>query len=262
MTYQTLSVSCLALFCAVACFPQTPVPLNPIPSRIVGHPNAEQNILASFSPNLVEGRELFAPQGIALDTSVSPNILYVSDTGNNRVLAWKDAAGFTNGQKANLVIGQVDFFQHAAPGPRLRTFTGRVNCPERPGRVGRRSVHRRYGGNNRVLRFRKPFQNAGNLFPDLYIGQPNLSSRAINNNGTGQPGAQGLNFVFNNAFQTVGLAFDTAGNLWITDSGNSRLLRFAASDLAAGGTSGPGGPLTANLLIGNLGVFTSGRRSR
>jgi uncharacterized protein (TIGR03437 family) len=258
MSYQTIPVFCLALFGAVAGFSQTLVPLNTIPSRIVGHPNPEQNTLASLSPNLVEGRELFAPQGIALDTSVSPNILYVADTGNNRVLAWKNAAGFTNGQKADLVIGQLtgqDFYHTLALGPGT-TFQAGLAAPSGLA-VSGGDLYIADTGNNRVLRFRKPFQNAGNLFPDLYIGQPNLSSKAANNNGTAQVGAQGLNFFANSQAQTVGLAFDSAGNLWVADPGNRRVLRFAAADLAAAGTSASGGPLTANLLIGNLGVFTS-----
>jgi uncharacterized protein (TIGR03437 family) len=256
MRYQSLSVSCLVLFGALACFPQAPVPLNVAPSRIVGHPNPEQNSpIASLSPNLVEGRELNGPEGVALDTSVSPPILYVSDTFNNRVLAWKNAAGFTNGQKADLVIGQyqpsgLDFFHTQPLGPGT-TFQAGLNLPSGLA-VSGGDLYVADTGNNRVLRFRKPFQNAANLFPDLFIGQPNLNSRAVNNNGTAQVGAQGLSFVSSGQIQTVNLAFDTAGNLWMTDPGNHRALRFAAADVAAGG-----GPLTANLLIGNLGVFTS-----
>ncbi|MBZ5624050.1 MAG: hypothetical protein LAQ69_35930 [Acidobacteriia bacterium] len=246
MRHHSISVFCLALFGALACYPQTPVLLNTVPSRVVGHPNPEQNTVASASPNLVEGREMAAPQGIALDTSVSPNILYVSDTGNNRVLAWQNAAGFANGQPADLVIGQQDLFHTTAQGPGTTFQTG-LNAPTGLA-VSGGDLYIADTNNNRVLRFRKPFQNQGNLFPDLFIGQPNLNSRAINNNGTGQVGAQGLSLQ---GLQ-VNIAFDSAGNLWMTDPGNRRVLRFAAADVAAGG-----GPLTANLLIGNLGVFTS-----
>jgi len=42
----------------------------------------------------VEGREFYSPQGIAVDNSATPPIVYVADTGNNRVLAWKNAASF------------------------------------------------------------------------------------------------------------------------------------------------------------------------
>jgi sugar lactone lactonase YvrE len=56
------------------------------------------------NPNLVEGREFFTPSAIALDTTTSPPILYVADTNNNRILAWKNATAFTNGKAADLTL--------------------------------------------------------------------------------------------------------------------------------------------------------------
>ena len=44
--------------------------LNRIPSRAIGWPLL--NISNSSNPNLVEGRELYAPQAVAIDNSVSP----------------------------------------------------------------------------------------------------------------------------------------------------------------------------------------------
>src|SRR4051812_11097470 len=75
------------------------VNLNKVPSRAIGHP---QLTVATRNPNLVEGRELYAPQAVALDNTVSPPIIYVSDLLNNRVLGWKNATGFSNGAKADL----------------------------------------------------------------------------------------------------------------------------------------------------------------
>ena len=75
-----------------------PVPLNALPSRIVGHPLPEPNAIPSTAPNLVEGREFTLPQGIALDLDVNPPYLYVSDTGNHRILGWRNANSFRNGQ--------------------------------------------------------------------------------------------------------------------------------------------------------------------
>ena len=43
---------------------------------------------------------------MAIDYSSAPFALYVSDTGNNRVLIWKDSVHFQNGDPADLVIGQ------------------------------------------------------------------------------------------------------------------------------------------------------------
>src|SRR5205085_2769443 len=108
----------LALLCASAGMAQ--ITLNQVPTREVGHPVLPQpnpfNV-ATVNPNLVEGREFFYPSGIALDTSVTPPRLYVADTRNNRVLAWKDAVGFTNGKPADLVLGQRDFMSTFALGP-------------------------------------------------------------------------------------------------------------------------------------------------
>src|SRR3954447_12330557 len=108
----------LALFCSSAVLAQ--ITLNGVPTREIGQPQLPQpnplNVVTS-NPNLVEGRELFNPGGIALDTSVTPPRVYVADTRNNRVLGWSNAAGFTSGQPANLVLGQRDFFSTAANGP-------------------------------------------------------------------------------------------------------------------------------------------------
>jgi uncharacterized protein (TIGR03437 family) len=225
-------------------FPQSLVPLNPVPSRIVGHPQAEQLSVVSPAPNLVEGRELMLPQGIAVDTSVAPNILYVSDTGNNRVLAWKNAAGFTNGQPADLVIGQQDFYRTTAQGPGAQYQTG-LNSPTGIAVDPNGNLYVVDTGNNRILRFPKPFATQGNLFPDLYIGQPNLNSRVANYTGT--VAAQGIWLASGSVAYRSNVAFDSAGNLWITDPLNRRVLRFSSSDVAAGG-----GPLQPNLELGQL----------
>ena len=70
----------------------------------------------------MEGREFNGPQGVALDMNVNPPILYVADTGNNRVLGFRNANTFSNGQKADIVIGQVDFQSTFTQGPRGSGF--------------------------------------------------------------------------------------------------------------------------------------------
>ena len=244
MKQQMLSAWGAALVLLAPCFGQAPVPINAIPSRIVGHPNSEQNSgLASYNPNLVEGRELWNPQGIALDTSVSPPILYVADGNNNRILAWKNATNFQTGAHADLVIGQQDFFHTNAQGPGTVMQTGLYGPSGLA--VYKGDLYVADANNNRILRYRQPFANLGNEFPDLYVGQPSLNSGAANY--TGQVSPQGL------ALSPAGssLAFDTAGSLWITDPGNRRVLRFKAADVAAGG-----GALTADLEIGQLDFST------
>ncbi len=248
MRYNLFLAFGLVLASVSASFPQALVPLNAIPSRIVGHPQAEQLSVVSAAPNLVEGRELWLPQGIAVDTSVTPNILYVSDTDNNRVLAWKNASGFTNGQPADLVIGQLDFYRTLVQGPGQQYQTG-LNSPSGLAVDPNGNLYVADTGNNRILRFPKPFAAQGSQFPDLYIGQPNLSSRTPNY--TGAPAAQGIALASGSAAYRTNMAFDSAGNLWMTDPINRRVLRFNSADVAAGG-----GPLTADLELGQLDFAT------
>jgi sugar lactone lactonase YvrE len=247
MKPKALIVCCFALLTAANLFSQQlPGPLNIVPSRIVGHAQPEQINIASSLPNLVEGRELFSPEGIALDTSVSPPILYVADTGNNRVLAWQNALNFKNGQAADLVIGQQDKYHTFAQGP-SGTFQSGLSKPTGLAVDGNGNLYIVDTNNNRILRYPKPFANvpgAGQLEqPDLYIGQPNLNNNRAN--FTGQVGDQGLNLL--GSLFPVGIALDQQGNLWVSDGGNRRVLRFAATDLASGG-----GPLRANLVLGQV----------
>ena len=243
MKLNYTSVLFLTLFGATAGFAQ--VTLNPVPSRAIG-----QAILIpeSGNPNLVEGRELYAPQGIAVDNSASPSIVYVADTGNNRVLAWKNAASFSNGAPADLVIGQPDKYSTAPYGPGT-TFSTGLYSPTGLA-VYKGDLYVVDSGNNRVLRYPQPFSQT-NQFPNLYIGQPSLSSR-VPNQPNGLVSAQG---IFTNGSVTGGssglfvayIAFDPAGDLWMTDPGNRRVLRFPAAAIAKGG-----GGLAADIEIGQV----------
>jgi uncharacterized protein (TIGR03437 family) len=244
MKIKHTSVLFLTLLGATPGFPQ--VTLNSVPSRAIG-----QSILIpeSGNPNLVEGRELFAPQGIAVDNSVSPPIVYVADTGNNRVLAWKNAASFSNGAVADLVIGQPDKYSTVQYGPGT-TFSTGLNYPTGLA-VYKSDLYVVDSGNNRVLRYPNPFSPAGLAPPNLYIGQTSLSSR-VPNQPNGQVSALGIFTAATTAAGVAevfvaGVAFDSAGNLWMTDPGNRRVLRFPAAAIAKGG-----GGLTADIEIGQV----------
>src|ERR1700674_1839831 len=98
---------------------------NPYPSRAFGQAILQQvGSPTVVAPNLAEGRELNFPQSVALDTSVSPPIVYVADFLNNRVLAWKNSASLTKGDKADLVIGQRNFMLTLPKGPGTDLSTG------------------------------------------------------------------------------------------------------------------------------------------
>jgi uncharacterized protein (TIGR03437 family) len=227
ITYLSI---CSLLVCVSA--EAQPGPLNTVPSRVVGHPNPEGLTVSTFNPNLIEGRELYDPLGLAVDTSASPPILYVADTANNRVMAWKNATGFTSGQAADLVIGQPDVYTTLPGGPGT-TFSAGMNSPTGLA-VLNGDLYVVDSGNNRVLRFPKPFSNSGQpQVPNLIIGQPDLNSR-LANYPNGQPSANGI-FTYSGSGSPyfAGIAFDSSGNLWLTDPGNRRVLSYPAAAISA-----------------------------
>ena len=246
MLHMTLRVLTLALFGASAGFSQAT--LNVIPSREIGHPQLFPLVgtFPNLNPNLVEGRELFGPQSVALDLSATPPILYVSDTNNNRVLAWKDATSFTNGKPADLVLGQRDFVTTRASGPGT-AFSAGLSAPTGLAVFGG-DLYIADSGNNRVLRFRKPFSTSPDqLIPDLAIGQTSLTKSAANS-PAGLVNTNGIALILGNQAFQASIAFDTPGNLWLSDPGNRRVLMYAAADVAKSNNFG----LTAQLELGQL----------
>jgi uncharacterized protein (TIGR03437 family) len=216
------------------------VTFNPKPARVVG-----QNWLVpkSAAPNLVEGREFYLPQSLAIDAMADPPILYVSDTYNHRVLAWRDASKAGAGAFADLVIGQRDKFSTSALGPGTTLQSG-LTMP-----TG--LAVDRYGnlyvvdcGNNRILRFPRPFDHPDDLqIPDLVLGQKNLDSEKPNSPVIS---ANTIAVNINNNVYRASLVFDGYGNLYFTDAGNNRVLRYPASALGSGATNGP----DATLVLG------------
>jgi uncharacterized protein (TIGR03437 family) len=239
------------LICAIAAWPvagQTVFNLNP--TRAFGTPRLTP--ITTSNPNLVEGRELFAPYEVALDTSASPPIVYVADTFNERVLAWKNSAGFANGDKADLVIGQTDFFSTLRGGPGTNLSSG-LYLPVAVAVDAKGNLYVSDAGNNRIVRYPAPFaQNVTPILGNLVIGQPALSSGNSPNQGQGAPTASTLWLSgANGAVYNAGLAFDAQGNLWAADSGNNRVVRYNAGSLSAGGT------VSADLVLGQPNFTTN-----
>ena len=217
--------------------------LNPIPTRAIGQDSIQ---ITNLNPNLVEGRELDTPEGIALDLSTNPPALYISDLANNRVLGFRSATSFSNGRAADLVLGQPDLVTTLTEGPGHALTTG-LSSPSGIAVDPQGNVYVLDAGNNRILRFPKPFAQTGTRLPDLVIGQSSFSTNGLNQGGIS---AATLALTTTSGTATAALqafiTFDSSGNLWVSDSGNNRVLRFNANVLGSQAAPGP----AADLVLG------------
>ncbi len=238
---RSLSLFFLLLFSSLSPV-AAQVVLNSTPTRVIGQDSLN---VTSYAPNLVEGRELDSPLGIALDVSANPPHLYVADTGNNRVLGWANAASFANGQKADIVVGQADFVTTLSQGPNRGT-TPRTTGLTSPVGIAVDPSGNLYVddcGNNRILRFPKPFIQTS-ILPDMVLGQSDFNHNGANGT-SGTLSATSLSLNLNNNVYTAYLAFDPSGDLWAADPGNNRVLRYDAATLSKGASGA-----VATLVLG------------
>jgi uncharacterized protein (TIGR03437 family) len=239
----------IGLLIGVADLSSAQLNLNRLPSRALGWPKLN---VTNFNPNLVEGRELNQPQGVAIDNSVSPPALYVSDLANNRVLGWKNASSFSFGAPADFVIGQPDFYSTTPQGPGTASPSAGLRSPAGMAVDKSGNLYVIDTGNNRILRFPTPYNQPGQPLPDLVIGQTSFSCNTCNQPNSGGISANTIAIAGSNTILPAGIVFDSQGNLWFTDAGNNRVLRYPVSALGASASNG----LAADLVLGQVDFVT------
>jgi len=199
------------------------------------------------------------PAAVAVDNAGN---LYVAEDGNCRVTQFQPP--FTTGVSASLVFGQPDL------------TTGNCAAATSASTLGNaRGVDQVFGvavdqsgnlwvadsGSNRVLEYKPPFSNG--MAATLAIGQTNLTSGSRN-----QGGAAPTSATLSDPAYPV---FDSAGNLWVADFLNNRLLQFRppfATGMVASvvvgqadfthGLANQGGAVANNTFHGGDGVAFDG----
>ncbi len=144
---------------------------------------------------------LAKPNAVAFDHS---GTLWVADAGNFRVLEFNPP--FSDGMSASLAIGQANFETN-----RISISQSGLSSNSDDRAVD--SSGNVWVGENRVLEFRAPFSNGMNA--SVVIGQANFAT------ATASVGRTGLSGTY-----AVSVTADSAGNLWVADRGNNRVLEF------------------------------------
>jgi sugar lactone lactonase YvrE len=166
---------------------------------------------SSAAPNGRKGNPdattLSSPSSVLTDAEGK---IYVVDSGNSRVLIFDPP--FTTGKAAGAVIGQSDFIS----GEPRNTADG-MGSAYAIALDGKGNLWVADVSNGRVLEYQPPFRSG--MEASVVIGQ-NSASAQTQNCYDGAPSASSVCYP-------AGLAFDSAGNLWISDANNNRVLRFS-----------------------------------
>ena len=183
---------------------------------------------------------LFAPMTCAIDAD---GRLFVTDYVNKRVLRFDNAASKASSAPADGVLGQDDFTSIATG-----TTASRFGNSDLFGIAlsSGGSLYVSDGANNRVLRFDNAASKANGAAADGVLGAPNFTT-------------QGAGGVTASTFDQLlwGLTVDSSGNLYVSDAGNERILRFDNAAAKANGAAADGVLGAVNLTTAGAGGVTA-----
>ncbi|OGS27964.1 MAG: hypothetical protein A2297_08160 [Elusimicrobia bacterium RIFOXYB2_FULL_48_7] len=180
----------------------------------IGHANyttASANDGHSYSDYYAYPEHLYSPYDVFID---SGNNLWVADLSNRRVIKFMSPSSEFN-ESADLVLGQASLNSNSKNG-----LSGRgVDYPYAVAVDTITDICAVTDTNNNRVLYWYGIQSFTNGKPaDGVIGQPDFTSAAPQQNNPGR--------VDNGLYSPKGVAFDASGNLWVTDSGNNRILKF------------------------------------
>lgn len=167
-------------------------------SVVLGQPDLNSSTCAASATALCDPWE-----GLAFD---SKGNLFVGDYGNCRIVEYQPP--FATGMAASIAIGQPDL-NSSGCGATASTL-------DSPLGLAFDSKGNLWTGdyvNSRVLEFKAPFTTG--MSASTVIGQPDFTS------SNSSISATGLAYAYD-------VSFDTKGNLYVADTGNSRTLMFSA----------------------------------
>jgi len=173
-------------------------------------------VAGSLGILLLAAAVLISCGGSSSSTPPQTQFLFVADTDNNRVLVYN--APFATGQSATVVLGQTSFTTNTIPSsPTAASMSGPVGVlVDSSG-----NLYVSDFANCRVLQFNPPFTTG--MAATLAIGQPSGAANLTTNTCLSGPNATATGVA-----NPSSLALDGAGNLWVADTDNARVLKYPA----------------------------------
>ena len=231
------------------------MPVRGVPGDLWADAILGQPDFTEITMNQVVPFKLFNPGAVLVDRGTTPNRAYIWDSGNSRVLGIDLAKCYQEpgSCSADIVIGQPSAYGQSAcngdsglqrfplrspAGP--DTLCGLPEVSQSPAEhpsVITMAVDKDSNlyvpdpHNNRVLRYDNPFEN--DSIADEVWGQADFTGVTCNRGEEDQPTRE--SFCFHSHITGMrpyggwpgsGVEIDPSGNLWVADSGNSRVLRF------------------------------------
>ena len=242
----------LAAFSALAIAGDGP---NVTADLVLGQPDFTTSGFGTTVSNI----NLALPYGVALDSSVIPNHLYIADTADNRVLGWDSVSALTNGAPADLVIGQVDFNSSVDDSDSVNASG--LSMPWSVAVDSNGNLYIADNGDNRVLEYNTPFEAFGHpcnttmpceggLAANLVLGQGNAGSSFGTRKGC-------VGSVDTSCFdEPSGIWIDKNNNLYVADTINNRVVIFlnplgsSGKCVGAKSNSGCAGDVVADYSLG------------
>ena len=208
-------------------------------SQVLGQPNTKETMTNEIGPNLG-----FHLGGVHVDTN---DRIYVFDSGNNRILGF---SSYSLDRPADIVIGQESLKNNGTSNgdntlynnPTASTLS-LISYPEvnstletpSQGQMATDINHNLYVvdlNNNRVLKYNDPFTT--DQIADEVWGQPDFITRTPHCGTNNQTPSNStfctespttINHLTTQIFMAA-VEIDPSGNMWVTDTGNHRVLRF------------------------------------
>ena len=179
-------------------------------TMVIGQPDFVSNLANQNASTNAAG--LYYPNGLAVDAGGN---LFVADSYNCRVLRFQSP--LVNGAAAGQVWGQGGSFTSAS------CSGGSPTTLYYPSDVAVDASNNVYIADlygQRVLEYQEIANPPSNFNANIALGQPSTSSGGSCNQGTG-PAANTLCYP-------AGFALDGSGNLFVSDSNNSRVVEYPA----------------------------------